>query len=60
LKAGSKGKCGDKEEHEKELKKERPTLRNTSSQSLFKVEAKVDIKPYQGEIYVIELNQWFQ
>jgi hypothetical protein len=32
----------------------------TSSQSLFKVEAKVDIKPYQGEIDVVKLNQWLQ
>jgi hypothetical protein len=32
----------------------------TSSQSIFKMDAKVDIKPYQGEIDVINLNHWLQ
>jgi len=41
----------------KELEKEGPSSNITSSQSLFKVEAKVDIKPYHGEIEIINLNQ---
>ena len=32
---------------------------NNSSQFPFKVEAKVDINPYQGEINSIKFNQWF-
>jgi hypothetical protein len=33
----------------------------TFSQSLFKIEVKVDIKPYQlGEIDVVKLNHWLQ
>ena len=40
-----------------ELKKERPSSSNTSSQSIFKLEEKVGIKPYQGEIDSIKLNQ---
>jgi hypothetical protein len=30
------------------------------SQPLFKMEVKVDIKPYQGEIDVVKLNHWLQ
>ena len=30
-----------------------------SSQSLFKLEKKRKIKPYQDEIYVIKMNPWF-
>jgi hypothetical protein len=30
------------------------------SQSLFKMEAKVNIKPYQGEINALKLNHWWQ
>jgi len=33
-------------------------LRNTSSRLPFKVEAKVDIKPYDGEVDVIKMNHW--
>jgi hypothetical protein len=48
-------------ELEKEQEKERPSFSAiTSSQSLFKVEAEVDIKSYQGEIDAIKLNQWLQ
>jgi hypothetical protein len=64
-KVGSDEKYGDNEDPKKELKKElekeRPSSSAiTSSQSLFKVEVKVDIKPYQGEIDVVKLNQWLQ
>ena len=30
------------------------------SRSLFKMEVKVDIKPYQGEINALKLNHWLQ
>jgi hypothetical protein len=30
------------------------------SHDLFKMEAKVDIKPYQGEIDALKLNHWLQ
>jgi hypothetical protein len=57
----SKKKYKDKEEPNKEIekdpKKERPNYNITSSHSLFKLEAKVDIKPYQGEIDAFNLNQ---
>jgi hypothetical protein len=43
---------------ELEIKKE--GLRNTSSQLPFKVEAKVDIKPYDDEVDVIKVNHWLQ
>jgi hypothetical protein len=64
-KHGSDEKYGDnkdpKKESKKESKKERPSSNSiTSSPSLFKVKAKVDIKSYQGEIDVVELNQWLQ
>ena len=46
---------------EKEPKKERPSSNViTYFQSLFKVEVKVEIKPYQGDIDVVKLNQWLQ
>jgi hypothetical protein len=32
----------------------------TPSQYLFKMETKVDIKPYQGDIDLVKLNHWFQ
>lgn len=42
-------------------KKEKPSSSsNTSSQSLFKVEEKMIINPYQGEIDVIKFNTWFK
>jgi hypothetical protein len=48
-----------KKEPKKEQEKEKPSSSViTSSQSLFKMEAKVDIKPYQGETDVVKLNQW--
>jgi hypothetical protein len=41
--------------------KEQPSSSDiTSSQTMFKMEAKVGIKPYQGEIYVVKLNHWLQ
>jgi hypothetical protein len=43
-----------------EQNKEKPSSKNTSSQSLFKVERKVDVKPYQGDNNVIKLNQWLK
>jgi hypothetical protein len=33
---------------------------NISSQPMSKIEAKVDIKLYQGEIDVVKLNHWLQ
>jgi hypothetical protein len=46
-----------KKELKKEPEKEKPSSSViTSSQSLFKMEVKVDIKPYQGEIDAIKLN----
>jgi len=58
-------KYGDNKDLEKQLKKERDKERPSSSafvssQFLFKVEVKVDIKPYQEEINVVEFNQWLQ
>jgi hypothetical protein len=41
---------------ELEIKKE--GLRNTYSQLPFKVEAKVDIKPYDDDVDVIKVNHW--
>jgi hypothetical protein len=50
-----------KKEPKKEPEKEKPSSSViTSSQSLFKMEVKVDIKPYQGEIDVVKLNHWLQ
>jgi hypothetical protein len=44
-------------ELEKGLEKERPSFSAiTSSQYFFKV----DMKPYQGVIDVVKLNQWLQ
>lgn len=39
----------------KELGKDQPSL-SVVNQSLFKVEAKVNIKPYHGEINALKLN----
>jgi hypothetical protein len=45
----------------KSLRKRKPSSSAiTPSQSLFKMEAKVDIKPYQGEIDAVKLNHWLQ
>jgi hypothetical protein len=50
-----------KKESRKEPKKEKPSSSAiTPSQPLFKMEVKVDIKPYQGEIDVVKLNHWLQ
>jgi hypothetical protein len=50
-----------KKESRKEFEKEKPSSNViTPSQSLFKMEVKMDIKPYQGDIYVIKLNHWLQ
>jgi hypothetical protein len=58
-------KLGDSEDPKKELKKdlekEQPSSSAiTPSQPLFKMEAKVDIKPCQGEIDVVKLNHSLQ
>jgi hypothetical protein len=58
-------KSRDNEDPKKELKKElekEQTSSNViaSSQSLFEMEAKVDIKPCQGEIDCLKLNHWVQ
>jgi hypothetical protein len=60
---GSEGKLGDNEDLEKksrkEPKKEKPSsIAIIPSQYLFKMEVKVYIKPYQGEINVLKLNDW--
>ena len=65
LEIRSDGKLGDNEDLEKELwnelDKEQPSSSTINpSQSLFKMEAKVDIKPYQGEIDALKLNHWLQ
>ena len=45
----------------KELEIENMSLStNISSQPLFKMEDKFDIKPYQGEIDSLKLNHWLQ
>jgi hypothetical protein len=45
----------------KELEKEKPSSSAiTLSQPLFKMEAKEDIKPYQVDIDVVNLNHWLQ
>jgi len=57
-------KLGDNEdtknELEKESEKDQPSSNVTSSQYQFKIKAKVDIKPCQGAIDVVKLNQWLQ
>ena len=65
LEAGSDEKLRDSEDPEKELKKgpekEQPSSSAiTPSQPLFKMEEKVDINPYQGDIDVVKLNHWLQ
>jgi hypothetical protein len=55
------GNRGDNEDPEKESRKEPKKEQSSSStinpsQSLFKMEEKVDIKPYQGEIDALKLN----
>jgi hypothetical protein len=61
----SEGKLEDQEDSGKESRKESEKEQPSSSvvnpsQSLFKMEAKVDIKPYQGEINALEMNHWLQ
>ena len=43
----------------KEPGKDQPSL-SVVNQSLFKVEEKVDIKPYHGEIDSLKLNHWLE
>jgi hypothetical protein len=62
---GSEGKLRDNEDLEKESrkdpKKEKPSSsENSPSQSLFKMEEKVDIKPCQCDIDVVNLNHWLE
>lgn len=59
----SKGGLGDQEDEINQLKKQPRNDQPSSSvvnQSLFKVEEKVNIKPYHGEIDVVKLNHWLQ
>jgi hypothetical protein len=61
---GPDEKLGNSEDPEnkfkKRPKKEKPSSCTiTPSLNLFKIEEKVDIKPYQGEIDVVKYN-WFQ
>jgi hypothetical protein len=59
----SKDKSKDQEENEswKESGKEHLSLSGMNpSQSLFNMEAKVDIHPYQGEVDVLKMNHWLQ
>ena len=58
LKFSSNRKFGDNKDLEKEPNNKRPSSNVTSSQYLFKVEEKMDIKPYQCDIDVIYLNKW--
>jgi hypothetical protein len=65
LEVRSEEKPIDSENLEKEMKKrvrERKPSSNviTPSQIVFKMEVKVDINPYQGQIDVVNLNQWLQ
>jgi hypothetical protein len=65
LEVGSDNKSRDNEDSKNELKKELEKEKPSSSvitslQSLFKMEAKVDIKPYQDDIDVVKLNYWLQ
>jgi hypothetical protein len=62
---GSDEKLGDsedpKKESRKEHEKEKPSSNAiTPSQSLFKMEAKVNIKIYRGDINVVNLNHQLQ
>jgi hypothetical protein len=62
---GSDEKSRDNEDPEKESWKEPEKEQSSSSainpsQSLFKMEVKVDINPYQGEIDALKLNHWLQ
>ena len=61
----SKGKLGENEdprnESSKDPKKEKPSSSTiTPSQYLFKMEKKVDINPYQGDIKALRLNNWLR
>jgi hypothetical protein len=47
-----------KKDLKKEPKKEIPSFNAITPQYLFRVEEKVDIKPYQGDIDVVKMNQW--
>ena len=65
MEIGSEGKSRDGEDRENEFRKELEKEKQSSnvithSQYLFKMEVKVDIKPYQGEINAIQLNNWLQ
>jgi hypothetical protein len=65
LEIGSNGKPRDNEDLEKELRKELEKEKSSSSSItpsyyLFKMEAKVNTKSYQGDIDVVKLNHWLQ
>jgi hypothetical protein len=65
LEIGSDGKPRYNKDPEKESQKEPEKEQSSSStinpsQSLFKMEAKVDIKPYQDEINALKSNHWLQ
>ena len=59
----SEGGLADQEDIEnrpkKEPRKDQPSL-SAMNQSLFKMEEKLDIKPYHGEIDALKLNHWLQ
>jgi hypothetical protein len=64
-KIGSEGKSGDHEDSRKESQKESEKQQLISSvinpsHSLFNMEVKLDINPYQGEIDALKLNHWLQ
>jgi len=61
----SEGRMGDLEEKKRESTKELGNDQPSSiymnhSQSSFKMEVKVDIKPYQGEINSLKLKKWLE
>jgi hypothetical protein len=43
---------------EEKFKLEKGSSSNQSSQHLFKGEAKINIKPYEGEVDMVKLNNW--
>jgi hypothetical protein len=50
-----------RKESQKELEKEQSSSSAMNpSQSIFKMEEKVDINPHQGEIDALKLNHWLQ
>jgi hypothetical protein len=64
-KIGSDGKLGDNEDPKKESQKVPKTEQFSSSsinpsQSLFNMEKKMEINPYQADINSLKLNHWLQ